>query len=66
MSYDTTLIDFAGLKEQGWLVSFDATLRMSNKGRFPRPYRRGTSEFDTLWRAREALPLIRRPHLAKR
>ena len=66
MSNGNHHIDYNGLRLSGWQFSFDTTLRMANKGRFPRPFRTGATEFDALWRTREVRPFLSRPHLAKR
>jgi hypothetical protein len=66
MSNDDLHVDWYGLQQGGWCHSLEATIRMANKGRFPRPFRRGPSLESLVWKTREVRPFLSKSHLARR
>jgi hypothetical protein len=66
MSNDDLHVCWTELTSLGWGSSLNATHRMWNKGRFPRPFRFDAATGHAIWRYRDVLPFIRKPHLARR
>jgi hypothetical protein len=66
MSNDELHVDRKKLKLMGWRYSPKTTNRMVSKGRFPKPFRFGATDYRAVWRLREVLPFVRRPFLAQR
>ncbi len=62
MSNEELHVDWKKLKQMGWYHSPRTTNRMVSKGRFPKPFRFGATDYRAVWRLRgaslcsEALP----------
>lgn len=60
MSDEPILVDFRGLQRMGWGYSKTHTYRLTDKGRFPKPFKLGYGKRSrNWWRVAEVKPYLK-------